>query len=118
MSGPTVYRTIREQIADHIRNDVLSGQLAEGAPLREQDLATRYGVSRGPIRDALLQLTQEGLLVSKPNCGVTVGSGPSDAIQPLIIQLRRAIEKFALRIVCVGRCWALPTSQIAVPQLG
>ncbi len=92
-----VYRTIREQIADLIRADILSGRLAEGERLREQELAERYGVSRAPIRDALLQLTQEGLLVAKPNCGVRVGSAADEEIQPLIVELRRQIEVFALQ---------------------
>ena len=59
-----VDRTIREQVADQIRADVISGKLAGGTSLREQALAEQYGVSRAPIRDALLQLTQEGLLVA------------------------------------------------------
>ncbi|WP_460168324.1 GntR family transcriptional regulator [Thermostilla marina] len=92
-----VYRTIREQIADLIRADILSGRLTEGERLREQELAERYGVSRAPIRDALLQLTQEGLLVAKPNCGVRVGSAADQEIQPLIVELRRQIEVFALQ---------------------
>ncbi len=92
-----VYRTIREQIADRIRADVLSGRLSEGTSLREQTLAKQYGVSRAPIRDALLQLTQEGLLVAKPNCGVKVGTVSSEDIQPLVVELRRRIEIFALR---------------------
>lgn len=97
MTTAVVYRTIREQIADHIRTDVLIGDLAPGERLREQDLAARYGVSRGPIRDALLQLTQEGALVAKPNCGVTVSHPPREEIQSLIVELRRHIELFAVR---------------------
>ena len=89
--------TIREQIANHIRVDILSGQLPEGEQLREQSLAKRFGVSRGPIRDVLLQLTQEGLLVSKPNCGVKVGAPLDELIQPLIVDLRQRIEIFALK---------------------
>lgn len=99
MNETPVFRTIREQIADRIRADVLSGRLAEGTSLREQTLARQYGVSRAPIRDALLQLTQEGLLVAKPNCGVKVGTASSEEIQPLVIDLRRKIEVFALRKV-------------------
>ncbi len=99
MSHPPVFRTIREQIADQIRADVMSGRLAGGTSLREQALAKQYGVSRAPIRDALFQLTQEGLLVAKPNCGVRVGSPSGKEIQPLVVELRRKIEVFALRKV-------------------
>ena len=99
MSPGEAIHTIREQIADHIRADILSGQLSEGQQLREQPLAHRFGVSRGPIRDVLLQLTQEGLLVSKRNCGVRVGRAPDEWTQPLVVDLRQRIEIFALRKV-------------------
>ena len=99
MSSPVVYRTIREQIVEQLRNEVLSGEIAEGESLREQKLATRFGVSRGPIRDALLQLTQEGLLSAEPNRGVRVSGGPSLAIQPLVVETRRRIERFALETI-------------------
>jgi DNA-binding GntR family transcriptional regulator len=97
MPNGVVYRTIREQIVEQLRSDVMTGRFAEGTRLQEQSLAERFGVSRGPIRDALLQLTQEGLLVSRPNCGVKVGPAPSAAIQPLVVELRRKIETHALR---------------------
>src|SRR6186997_3197471 len=100
MTAPTVFRTIREQIVEQLRKEVLSGRLTEGESLREESLARRFGVSRGPIRDALLQLTQEGLLISRPNCGAKVAPGPSDVIQPLVIATRRQIEGFALDLVC------------------
>lgn len=96
MASGFVVRTIREQIADHIRTDVLSGGIPPGERLREQELAARYGVSRGPIRDALLQLTQEGVLVARPNCGVEVSPPLAQELQPLVVDLRRRIELFAL----------------------
>lgn len=99
MAATTLYRTMREQIAEHIRSDVLIGELEPGERLREQDLAARYGVSRGPIRDAFLQLTQEGILAAKPNCGVTVSHPPRAEVQPLIVELRRRVELFAVREV-------------------
>jgi len=99
MANGVVYRTIREQIVEQLRREVLSGQLTEGQPLREQRLAERFGVSRGPIRDALLQLTQEGLLISQPNCGVRVGLAPSESIQPLVVDFRRRLEGHALAMV-------------------
>lgn len=96
MADLPVARTIREQIADRIRADVLSGRLTEGTSLREVALAKQYSVSRAPIRDALLQLTQEGLLVAKPNCGVRVAA-VAEETQVLLVDMRRQIEVFALR---------------------
>ena len=60
------------------------------------ELAERFGVSRGPIRDALLQLTQEGALVYVPNRGVRVGTPTPDEIRDLLVVLRRRIETSAL----------------------
>ena len=88
--------TIREQIVSVLRGEVMAGGFDEGEPLREQSLATRFGVSRGPIRDALLQLTKEGLLVARPNCGVTVNKATSEVIRPLLLRIRRDVEVFAL----------------------
>ncbi|MDP4624518.1 MAG: GntR family transcriptional regulator [Akkermansiaceae bacterium] len=91
-----IYHTIREQITERLRSEVLSQHLTAGESLREVALAKRYGVSRAPVRDALLQLTNEGLLVAKPNCGVKVAPLPDGSLQPLIIRLRREIEQVAL----------------------
>lgn len=83
---------IRVQIADILRSDIIGGELEAGSRLREENLAKQFGVSRGPVRDVLLQLSKEGLLVSKPNCGVTVAEAPSDMMQELLVELRRIIE--------------------------
>ncbi|BCX46204.1 GntR family transcriptional regulator [Haloferula helveola] len=90
-------RTIREQIAGRLRADILSGALPRGSKLREQELAERFGVSRGPIRDVLMQLGQHGLVVSEPNCGSRVSDAPAEWMQPLVVKVRREIEIRALR---------------------
>lgn len=89
-------RSVREQIADQLRNEILAEQLPANAPLREVQLAERFGTSRGPIRDVLLQLTQEGALVYKPNAGVRVGTPMVDEGRDLLVSLRRQIELRAL----------------------
>jgi DNA-binding GntR family transcriptional regulator len=99
MSSTDIYRTISEQIAQQLRSEILSGQIAEGEPLPGEKLAKRFGVSRGPIRDAVMQLTHEGLLVSEPNVGVKVATGPNEATHRLVIRVRRLIETFALESI-------------------
>ena len=56
-------RSMREQICEAVRADVFAGEMTNDQPVREQPLAERFGVSRGSVRDALLQLSQEGVLV-------------------------------------------------------
>lgn len=96
MPDQQIFRTMREQVVQRLRDDVISQVFKPGEDLREFVLAKRYGVSRSPIRDALLQLTQEGLLVATPNCGVKVGYRFSEDIQPLVIDIRLRVEHFAL----------------------
>lgn len=96
MAETAIYRTIPEQITDRLRHEILSGELQPGQPLREQEISARFGVSRGPIREALRELTQQGLLVLEPNKGVRVAQYLSDSVRPLTVELRRKIETFVL----------------------
>ena len=96
MSDTLIYRTIPEQITARLRQEILSGQVKPGQPLREQEISARFGVSRGPIREALRELTQLGLLVLEPNKGVRVAPYLSASVRPLIVELRRKIELFVL----------------------
>lgn len=88
--------TLQEQVAAQLRQRILSGQLLPGTPLREQALAEEFGISRGPIRDALVHLTKEGLLLARPNAGVRVANEPSAFKRNVIVHLRREIESAAV----------------------
>lgn len=90
-------RLVREQITDFLRHEILTGKFEEGEPLREAGLAARFNVSRGPIRDALLQLTKEGLLEARRNCGARVGRVWDEDVRPVMANLRIEIETFAMR---------------------
>ena len=97
MPATTPVRSVRDQIVNCLRGELLSGQHAPGTPLREEGLAERFGVSRMPIRNVLQQLVHEGLLVAKRNCGVTVAPPPPDTVRGLLMPIRVQIEVFALR---------------------
>src|SRR5262245_1028242 len=60
MIRSTLARGVRERVVNQLREDILSRRLAEGERLSEMELAKRFGVSRGPIREAFVQLTHEG----------------------------------------------------------
>jgi len=99
MSNTVKVVPIRDQIADQIRSDIISGALEPGEKLNEQALAERFGVSRGPIRDVIIELTKEGLLATKKNRGASVNSALNPELQDLMFGIRLKIEEFATRHV-------------------
>lgn len=90
------YRRMRDQVVDLLRAEILSGNFSEGNPLREIPLAARFRTSRGPIRDAILQLAQEGLLVSEPNRGAKVAPIWGERLRPIMVDIRFELESYAL----------------------
>ncbi len=86
----------RESISNVIRRDLISGKFKCDEPMREQKLATRFGTSRGPVRDALMQLTQEGVLVYQPNKGVRVSSLLTDEERDVVVAMRLELEKYCM----------------------
>ncbi len=95
----TIYRTISEQVADLIRNEIISGEITENSLLKEQELSNRFEVSRGTIRHALMQLVAEGIVTSIPNIGMRVANRPTQESLELIIDIRNKIEDFILKKV-------------------
>ena len=72
ISSPLKRETMSAQIAVLLRHAILTGELVPGAQLIESALALRLGASRGPLREAMRQLIEEGLLVSVPYTGTRV----------------------------------------------
>lgn len=65
---------VRQEAYLKIRNWILEGTLAPGTQLRDKELAEQLGVSRTPIREAILRLEDEGLVQTKPNRATLVSS--------------------------------------------
>ncbi|MEV5837264.1 GntR family transcriptional regulator [Nocardia sp. NPDC052112] len=99
---PVNRQSTAEMIADRLREAIMRGNLAPGAQLGEADLATRFGVSRGPVREALQRLLTEGLLYSIRNRGIFVIELTIDDVVD-IYRARTAIEGGALALVLDGR---------------
>lgn len=57
-----------------LRRDILELRLAPGAVLDEMEISRRFGISRSPVREAIIRLTAEGLAQSLKNRGATVAS--------------------------------------------
>jgi DNA-binding GntR family transcriptional regulator len=93
-----VSRTRREQVVDLLREAILSGQLVRGSQLVEMKIATRLGVSRGSLREAIRELVEQGLLVSKPYAGTFVATIAESAMAELF-DLRRVLERHAFCLV-------------------
>jgi DNA-binding GntR family transcriptional regulator len=85
-------------IARQLRGAIMAGALPPGAQLGEADLAARFQVSRGPLREAMQRLVQEGLLRSERNRGLfVIELEPADVFD--IYVARNAIEQAAARLI-------------------
>ena len=90
-----IFSTILEQVYNRIKDDILSGAYGPGYHLQEKELAEKLGVSRSPVREALKQLSVEGLTVSLPHKGVIVKSLTEVEIHE-IFEIRAVLERAAL----------------------
>lgn len=86
--------TFREHIADRLRSAILTGELEPGDALVETTLAERFSVSRAPLREALRQLVEEGLITTVPYTGTRVIDLSVEDVRE-IHSLRTALERFA-----------------------
>ncbi|WP_413320351.1 GntR family transcriptional regulator [Agrococcus sp. 1P02AA] len=85
-------------IADQLREGIVSGTFASGDQINEAQLAERLQVSRGPVREALHRLVQEGLLEGRPNRGVFVKEVTRRDIAE-VAEAREVIECAAAEVI-------------------
>lgn len=95
--APLANKTIRTQAADLLRNSILEGTLPIGSRIVERNLAAQLGTSLTAVREALIQLESEGLIVKKPNSTTHVVSmEPADIVQ--IFSVREVLETYAFEL--------------------
>ena len=82
---------LKEYIHDQILKDVIEGTLQPNMILHEKKLMEQYGVSRSPVREALIQLCSESILCNYPKRGYEVSTISEKEIQD-IVQFRIAVE--------------------------
>lgn len=90
------FKTRTQLVVESLREKILSGELKAGKPLRQTALANELNVSRIPVREALLQLEGEGLVVFEPHKGATVRE----------LNAKHVVELFELRALLEGNLLA------------
>lgn len=85
------------QLVPRIREEILSGRIEPGAPLRQDEIASRFATSRIPVREALRLLEAEGLVSIIPNKGAV--AAPLDLAELVeVYEMRVLAETHAMRM--------------------
>ena len=89
--------TLARRTFDSIKADIIGGQLAQGTKIVESDLALKYGISRGPLREAIHRLEQIKLIVRIPHAGSRVVTLDTKMMED-IYTARESLEGMAARL--------------------
>jgi DNA-binding GntR family transcriptional regulator len=89
--------TLARRTFDSIKADIIDGQLAQGTKIVESDLAMKYGISRGPLREAIHRLEQIKLIVRIPHAGSRVVTLDTKMMGD-IYTARESLEGMAARL--------------------
>ena len=93
------YLPLRDVVFNTLREAILKGDLKPGERLMELQLASKLGVSRTPIREAIRMLEQEGLAVTTPRKGAEVSKMTLKDMED-VLEIRDALDELAVRIAC------------------
>lgn len=91
MPASSIAQTTSSAVTQLLRQSLDRGRWASGSPLRQEEIAAEFGVSRVPVREALFQLQAEGLVDMVPNKGMYVRTVSASDLSELF-RLRRLIE--------------------------
>lgn len=90
---------LRDVVFNTLRQAILTGELKPGERLLEIHLADKLGVSRTPVREAIRQLEQEGLVVMMPRKGAQVAHITEKSMSD-VLEIRLALDEFAAELAC------------------
>lgn len=93
---------LRDDIVEAVRERIVSGELAPGTRLRERNLSEEFGVSRVPVREAILVLEQQRLVHTEPRVGATVTELTARDVAELF-DVRLALEPLTARLAAAHR---------------
>ena len=93
------YLPLRDVVFNTLREAILKGDLVAGERLMELQLASKLGVSRTPIREAIRMLEQEGLAITIPRKGAIV-AGMTEKDMQDVLQIREALEELSVQVAC------------------
>jgi DNA-binding GntR family transcriptional regulator len=92
-------QSVRHETYDRLKDMILTGKLRPSERLSESRLAERIGVSRTPLREALMKLEEEGLVIGQRNIGYTVVDLNVEAVCDLLV-VREALDACAAELAC------------------
>ena len=95
--GPLEPSSLVELSVRRLRRDILNGILPPGERLIEEQLTQRFGISRAPLREALRELAQQGLVEHSPRRGVRVAELSAADVDELF-GLRDVLERYAMQL--------------------
>src|SRR5260370_24476299 len=95
------YKPLTQSVFERLRGEILHGKLKPGELLRQEQITTRFGVSRTPVREAIQRLQMEGLITLNPRRKAVVAALPIRKIRE-IYDIRARLEAFAAELA-VGR---------------
>src|SRR5688572_8424474 len=90
------YLTHADWAFQQLKDAILSGVLLPGTKISEPELARRFGISRGPLREAIRRLQERRLVTRLPRLGARVTSLSAEALSE-IFMVREALEAMAAR---------------------
>lgn len=97
ISGAVEGETLADHVLRQIQSAIVKGDIAPGSKISEPELARAYGISRGPLREALHRLEGQKLLVRVPHVGARVVSLNRQELSELY-QIRESLEGLACRL--------------------